>query len=284
MKKTVLFLAFFIVSFPFILNIVRADIGPKATVDISVLYNHEAVTDNTFNAGMLECVAVSPTEDLSNPSFISTPLLGIKEFDTVKSCYWTLAKFAWGGNCSDSSCSFYYFPPQEFKLAVFIPSLNKLFITNSVTRTQFNSYYGVELMPDGSATISENTAPVISTQSLILFMIAAPVTIVVELISTLLFVIIRKRSKLILVYSVIGNLISLPVVWFLIPLFNMGTVPFIIVSELFAFIFEAGFIYLLGRKKLSFKESILLSLINNILSFSLEIAAYLIWGSIFVIY
>jgi len=256
-----------------------ADVGPKPTVDIDVVYNQQSIPDLSFSAKMLSCGPQNAAEN--QPKFEENeliPQLRISEYDSSKNCYWSPTWFAWGGQCSNSSCRFDYFPPDKFKLAVFIPSLNKVFITNEISRTNFNSRYKAELFPDGSAKISETTSvsdkassftkTFITTTSgqLLPFAGALILTIILELLASLIFVSIRKLPKKILAYVLLANIISLPIVWFLFPLIKFPAIGIIVVSEIFAILFESWFIYFLGKKIISFKQSFILSIINNLVS------------------
>lgn len=261
--------SFLIVIFVLVVFLPRgvdADLGPKPTVDIDVLYNQKTVSSPTFQAKMLGCFEQEFIQSETKYEDDLIPQLNITEYDSLKKCYWHPARHAWGGECHDSSCHFEYFPPSEFKLAVFIPSLNKVFVTNEISRSNFNSHYEAELSSDGSAIISETTFFMFSTDKGSSFTKAFFITIILELLTSFIFIFSRKLSKKILVYVVIANILSLPIVWFLFPLMKLQLPRIIVLSEIFAVLFETYFIYLPNKQIISFKQSLTLSILNNLVS------------------
>lgn len=265
-KKLFSFLIIFGALVVFLPKSASADIGPKPSVNIDVVYNQQSIFDANFSAKMLSCVPQELTQ--SESKYLEEdliPQLKINEYDSSKNCYWFPARLAWGGQCSNSSCHFGYIPPSEFKLAVFVPSINKVFITNEISRTNFNSHYRAELFQDGSAKISETT-PVLSSDKISSFIKAFLITIILELLVSLIFISARKLSKKILAYVLLANIISLPIVWFLFPLIKLPLLAIIVMSEIFAVLFESYFVYLLGKQTISLKQSTVLSVLNNLVS------------------
>jgi hypothetical protein len=240
-----------------------ADLGPKPSVDIDVVYNQQIIPDINFSARMLRCLSQDQKQVRMEDKTV--PQLEINEYDSPKNCYWVPARLAGGGQCSNGSCHFGYMPPSEFKLAVFIPSIDKVFITNEISRTNFNSRYKAELFSDGSAKISETT-PVLSSDKISSFAKAFPITIILELLVSLIFLSVRKLPKKILAYILLANIISLPIVWFLFPLVKLPILAIIVMSEIFAVLFETYFVYLLNKQIISFKQSLTLNILNNLAS------------------
>jgi len=243
---------------------VSADLGPKPTVYIDIVYNQHNISDSSFSATMLSCVPQDFAQSESKYEENLIPQLKINEYDSSKNCYWLPDHLAWGGQCTHSSCYFDYMPPDEFKLAVFIPSINKVFITNEISRTKFDSHYKAELFSDGSAKISEisETTPVLSSDPIFSFSI----TIILELLVSLIFLSARKLPKKILVYVLLANIISLPIIWFLFPLMRLSSLVVGVISEIFAVLFETYFIYLLNKQIISLKQSFTLNILNNLVS------------------
>lgn len=72
-----------------------------------------------------------------------------------------------------------------------------------------------------------------------------------------------RKLKLRLLLSVLGaNVLSLPVLWFVLPVF----VRSMLVQELSVWLFEAGFLYALNRQALSLRAALGLSLAMNLAS------------------
>jgi len=256
---------------------VSADLGPKPSVDIDVVYNQQNVPDTSFSAKMLSCVPQDFAQSESKYEEDLIPQLKINVYDSAKNCYWFPARLAWGGQCSNGSCHFGYMPPSEFRLAVYLPSLNKIFITNKISRTNFNSHYRAELFTNGSAKISETTS-VLSSDKVSSFTKAFLITIILELLVSLIFVSSRKLSKKILVFVLLANVISLPIVWFLFPLIKINLLAIIVISEIFAVLFETYFIYIPNKQIISFKQSLVLNILNNLVSLFIGGFIYIFLG------
>lgn len=277
MKKYFSLLVVFIALVIFLPKSASADLGPKPSVDIDVVYNQQNISDSSFSAKMLSCVPQDFVQSESKYEEDLIPQLKINEYNSSKNCYWFPARLAWGGQCTNSSCNFGYMPPSEFKLAVFIPSINKVFITNEISRTNFNSHYKTELFSDGSAKISETT-PVLSSDKVSSFAKAFSITIILELLVSLIFLSVRKLPKKILIYVLLANIISLPVVWFLFPLMRLPSLVVIVISEIFAVLFETYFIYLLNKQIISLKQSFTLNILNNLVSLFVGGFVYMLLG------
>lgn len=264
-KKLFSYLIIFGALLVFLPKGASADLGPKPSVDIDVIYNQQNISDSSFSAKMLSCGPQDTAQKQPGSEKDFVPQLKISEYDSSKNCYWYPSWFAWGGQCTNSSCHFGYMPPSEFKLAVFVPSVDKVFITNEISRTNFNSRYKAELFSDGSAKISETT-PVLSSDKISSFAKAFPITIILELLVSLILLSVRKLPKKILAYILLANIISLPIVWFLFPLVKLPLLAIIVMSEIFAVLFETYFVYLLNKQIISFRQSLTLNILNNLAS------------------
>ncbi len=104
------------------------------------------------------------------------------------------------------------------------------------------------------------------------FPIALSFTLVIELAVAFIYLRLRNLPLRILIRVFVANLISVPVVWFVIPLFGLEPTATTILSELFAVVFEALFIYLLTRNRISLRDPFALSLIMNAVSFLIGLA------------
>lgn len=269
----------FLFIFLFWPRVILADAGPKESVNFVISYNNNSIPDDKFYAKMLGCISGDLTkygiQDTANQ------LATIKQYDARKGCFWYPAWQAFGGNCSNSYCNFGYFPPHDFKLAVYLPSLNKVFISDEIkSNTQFHgNTFTANLTSDGKIVITGNDQSKQETNSsyIELFIGALIITEILELIATLIFVFISKTPKKLkaLLFVFIVNLISVPIVWFVFPLFQLGTAITIFVSEIFVFLFEAYFLFFFLKKNFSFRKALLLSFINNLFSMFIGFAMYM---------
>ncbi len=257
---------------------VYADLGPKPTVDISVYYNNQLVSGQ-FNAVMLQCyknasVSNDYTTYLSGKSSCMSPecqgLYNLTISDNE--CYWAPSMFAWGGDCSNGVCNFHYFPPSRFRLGIYVPSLGQIITTPAIDRLNFASTYDVRVSSDGKTSIKETT-PILTRDSVKSFIPALIITIILELIVALIFALRKGWPKKLLWYVFLANVISLPIVWFVIPLFRISIVSSgwsfiltLVLYEAFAFIFEAYFLYWTNKEFLDLKNAFKLSVVMNLVS------------------
>ncbi len=247
----------------------NADLGPKPTVKIDVLYNNAPITDATFKAKILECRKF-PEFDEQNQKGTSTlyqstlpPKLRIMEYDKDKNCYWIPASMAWGEDCEKSSCKFTYMIPDTFKVEVWLPSTDKVYISDSITTKAFNGTYKVLISSNGKAKII-NTKLFNFSPNTSEFLVSVFITLLLELLITAIYCGIKKKPKGLIKLVFIGNLITLPIVWFVFPLLKIIPIISVLLSELFAVIAEGYILYKFGG--LTLKQSLILSAINNTIS------------------
>ncbi len=260
-KSAILILAILLLSL--VPSLVSADIRPKASADIHVTLNGQNIPDQTFDAKMLTC----QNEENQFPARDVIPQLNISEFDSANNCYWKPAELAWGGNCQNGNCHFNYFPTSEFRLAVYLPSQDKVYLSTEVTRENFRSTFEANLLSDGSINLQETTPFVQnnSAKNIRSFFIALILTLILELIVALIYVSSTKIYKKSLISVLIANVISLPIVWFVFPLLKIIPLA-ILLGEIFAFVFEGYFIHLLNKDILPLKKSFVLSILMNLAS------------------
>ena len=113
---------------------------------------------------------------------------------------------------------------------------------------------------------------------ILLFFPALFFTLIVELAVAAVYLKATQRlNRRTLLWIVLVNLLSVPVVWFVLPLLHrswgLDATVIIVLSELFAFAFEAGFLYLTNRRMLTARHVVILSLLMNASSFFLGICS-----------
>jgi len=265
--------AVFILASLLLLTTVHADVGPKPSAAFHVKLDGVDVQDEHFYAAMLGCdnITQEKLEEVKNYTRLSHPALWIEEYDDSKLCTWYPATFAWGGDCQNSRCDFTYFLPSQFRLAVYIPSINRTFITREATRENFNSRFDVELFSDGRTEIHETN---MTNETMTSFILALVATVIVELIFSFAYIKWRKLQERILISVVIANLVSVTLLWIALPLFEelsflLCCLP-LIFAEVLVVLLESGVIYLLNRKRIKIADAFMMSLINNL-------ATFLIW-------
>lgn len=157
-------------------------------------------------------------------------------------------------------------------------------VSNVFKKMGYSSYYTV-VVTKLDLIVQEN---VLKSFSLNMF---SPIQVICFIPSAILTVLVEtKAAKL---YSkklnkpisriVLANLISLPIVWFIIPYWlEIKFLWVLIIVEIFAIIFEAVFIYYTNRSSgITLKESVKISLITNFSSIGIEV---LLLGLLFLIF
>lgn len=252
-----------LVLFLLLLPVVYADIGPKPSTDIYVNYYGQPV-EEPFYARMLDC-----GNDFNRCDLPPEECKALNITHTDSECTWTPSPLAWGGSCQNSLCNFHYMLPDRFKLAIHLN--DKVYLTNTVDRTQFKSSYLVEITDKAILTES---SPLFDMRYVKFFLIAFILTIVIELILASAVIFAFKLKKKTLLYVLLANLVTIPVVWFVIPVFQLNTL-FIPLAELFAFGFEGWFFYRFAKIKKS--RAFVLSFIINLFSYLAGTIAFFIF-------
>ncbi len=245
-------------------NSVLADIGPKPSLNIHIMLNGRTVPDKEFYAKILDC---QNEDKFSDEGVI--PQLRIVEYDPENNCYWTPQKWAWGGDCSNGTCHFTYFIPSKFRIAVYLPSQNKTYLSPEVRRKNFRSTFEADLLPNGTIVVRETTPffQTIISRNIRNFLIALVITLILEPIIAIGYIRLKKNRKKLVTTILLANVISLPVVWFVFPLLKLNELVIIALGEIFAIVFEGCFIHLLNKSALTLKESLKISVSMNLISF-----------------
>lgn len=252
--------------------VVGADIAPESHITLYVTYNGAPIT-GTFYATLLYCVNSTSVDTTG----ILVPQLNVTEYDPLMGCYWQYDRYAWGGMCGGGMCNFTYeFVQDTFRAAFYLPALNKTFVSQDVSNSNFTGSYGVQLYPNDSVVFT-NSNPIIPPDVLYPFLFALAFTVVIELIAAYVYLLIVKikKKRRILLTVILANFISVPIVWFGF-VFVIGGWAGLLLGELFAVIFEGCAIYYLNKKTIKLNSALLMSLAMNLTS--LIIGGLILYG------
>jgi len=275
MKNKAGYLIAFCLTLVLMLNLASADIGPKPTAGITVFYENAKISGE-FEARMFVCDNSNWTSMGENNE---SELLGLNIFDAGRNCSWHNDPIAWTNPCIDSKCHFGYFLPEKFRLAVYLPEMNKTFITDEIARPNFDSTYRADLYADGSTKIKETTS-ITDNSQFQAFAYALIVTLIVELLVWWISAKIKKIERKILWWVLLANVISLCLIWFVAPITQIfDSLHGIIIAELCVVVFEALFVYFINRNRISLLASFVISLIANIASVVIGIFLVLIYAA-----
>ncbi len=272
MKNKILFASLFL--FVILLSFISADIGRKPTLTLDIKQNGENISDNVlicYDVFMAGAETFDNTISMNKDYPYIKEILDNKEYRSCFYCDYTIYK--------NKECkSWFYGLPT--KIAILYPAYGNYGNPNrSITPILYKSeefelksgikrydyIYEANLNSDKTITIKDDT-PVFSLDQLIYFLFALLLTIIIEVIFTRSYFLKKKnKPKRILKIILIVNLISLPILWFILT-FLLNTILLFTIGEIFVVLLEGGLIYFFIKKEITFKESMKLSFINNILS------------------
>ena len=232
-------------------NFVSADIGPKPTMLFHIFYK----TSNQIsllNGEQFQC---------KDQNCVNITLLG----------QYGPQRFA----CQENSCMslvYDYLPYQKLILNF----SDRERESNVFRTTNFNAQFNVTVT-DSQLIVKEVTLITASniahkidngTYKIPSFIAALIITLILEFTVALIYLSVKKIPKHVLYSVAIGNIISLPIVWFVFPLVGT-TLSVKFLAEIFAAVFEAYFIYWRNKKLISLKNALALSIIMNLVSWLL---------------
>lgn len=200
---------------------VYADLGPKPTARIKVTLDGQPIRED-FEARMLVC---SNKADLNEPfaqdfnpneTDMTDDIEKIRIVDRTNKCYWRNALTVWGGTCKNSRCSFSYFLPESFRLAVITQDGN-FYITKKAQRTNFNSFFTVNLEQGRVGTIEETTSILVSDSGILHFLIALLITLIIEISVAFAFFRNTNLNPRLFKIVILANLCTLPALWIVNP-------------------------------------------------------------------
>jgi len=225
----------------FIAPIVYADLGNKPSMQFNFVYKTSqpvTIIDGIqLECEDINCLQANPLEDYGPQGF----------------------------SCRDQNCRSlaYGYDTKYHKLIINFSDKQRE--SNIFTKKGYDATYNVTVL-DNELIVTETTPPKSFGEYMSSFLPALIIVIILEFIVTFIFLLIKKKiSKILLLHVIIANIVSLPIVWFIIPLLKIGTLVFS-VGIIFAILFEAYFLYYVNKKKISLSTLFVLSLIMNILS------------------
>lgn len=198
----------FIIILSFICSITTtyADVGPKPSVKLDIL----GLKNKTYYVTLLSkeesTGPFSVIEDFNEISKDKENYDIIKKFYNYKSDYYFLNTF---DDCSSTHhYEWNYYPPETFKILIYIKDNDQFICSDSYTRYAFNSYYQVDIKNDKISVSIKNVIqdkPTINDIIKLICRIAA--TIVIEIIIAYMFHIRSiKKLSIITIVNIITQL------------------------------------------------------------------------------
>jgi hypothetical protein len=239
-------------------QVAHADTGPKPTMKFKFVYDIspalKIVSGTLFECSDSTCADATPLRQMGPQGF----------------------------SCGETSCSSLAYGYSEYHRLSIEFSDGRLRESNVFTKNHFEANYTVHVLED-SLTVKETggtgqlTAYVADFFFYFLmeflrgfFNLGLPVTLVTELTIGLVYVLWRKRPWLrVLLTILLMNLVTQPILWFIVKEFRLTTCIFTYLLELVVCLVEAWILYRVLRKSVKFSEVFLLSLAMNLASFGI---------------
>ena len=258
-------LFFLLIFISFLSSSVFADLGPKPSATFYLQNQPSKITKNNLYTKMLFC---TNNKNFKYSDYI-LPVFDVKLVNKKNNCYWVPFKFAFNFGCENNKCVFHYAPPVFFRIMFYFKDINKIYISKPINRNNFNAFFNVNF-DENDLIIKEINKKENNKNNynyLLDFFLAFIITIFVELIVAFFYILYKKKTKKLLIFILLANIISLPLIWFIFKPLLINWFYFLIVAEVFAIVFEFIFIYFFTKKYFSVLEILLLVIIMNVLSF-----------------
>ena len=264
----------------------NADIGPKPNDRqyMTVKLDGQSLQDTYFLAAMLS----EETKLREQPLNMGKAVPGLNAALRAKRSTdnWSYANYLWGGAGKNGEVDFGGFAyggvPKRFRIAIYLPSQDKIFITDAAETHPLLHRFLVDLTSNGTGTlVRDQTGQWLADRLVGLarhgMFRALAITLVVEwLVVGLMILVLKKRQLLIrmMVTCLCVNLATLPVLWVVCLvafwMFGLWTGFLILIwLELIVFILEGSTYATIGR--LNWKWGLTVSLLANIASIAVGI-------------
>jgi hypothetical protein len=261
----------------------RADFGPRPNdrQRFDVTLEGGPLPDAEFVAAML-CLSPELKDEPDNMGAVVPGLKAALPRDDSGGG-WTYAAYKCGGQGADGHVEFHGFygdVPGRFRVAVYLPSQDKLFLSNEAHTHPLLSQFRVDLASDGTATLTRDESGRWLADALVAFvrrgiLVALGTTVVIELVVVALAVTRLKKRELLWRLTLVClavNLLTVPIVWVI------GSIGFwliglwaglllLVVLELVAVCLEGVAYATVGR--LGWRPALVLAVLANAASFLL---------------
>lgn len=224
-----------------------ADVGPKPRMTFTIAYHIAPVA--LTHGELFECA--EPTCASARP----LPRLGPQGF-----------------GCSAEQCSAtaYGFQPYHKLVLTFADRKRE----SDVFAAQ-SGEFRITVLEDRLHV--ERTYPFQFDSQLAGLVLALPVTLTIELLVCLLYCAITKIHSRVVLSALLANVLSLPIVWLVLPLISGAPWMSYGVAEIFAVLFEAAILYRLNGKQIGGRHALVLSVAMNAASFLIGLGLALIF-------
>jgi hypothetical protein len=138
--------------------------------------------------------------------------------------------------------------------------------SNVFTKVSTDAVYTVDVRADDLFVVEQKQMPWRDDIFEPRFGEALKLTLFIELIIGTIYALCARQPLSLVAWIFVGNMLTLPVVWFVFPNLHWPEAATIAMSEVFAWLAEAGFLHVVTRRKLSLRTALILSFAMNLAS------------------
>lgn len=251
-------------------SVCLADVGPKPSMTVRLLRSGQPFSPTGIQVRLLVC-----QEEPSTPwnSDQALPILDRVDLADPSGCTWQVPSYPVFTSYNAGAASFSYMLPDRFRVAIYDPAADRLWLSNAGERQGMHTSFQLDLLDDGTAVLySEQQNILQKSWELGRILAALTASLVLEVALVVGYILWRRRRwQPFIVAAVIGNLVSLPIVWLLAGFAYFIGGPgaglvLLALGEVLAVFFEALLYSLICKER--FGWMLLLSLAANVLSFT----------------
>jgi hypothetical protein len=251
-------------------SICLADMGPKPSMTVRLLRSGQPFSPASIQLRLLACQEGTSTPWNSDQAL---PALDGVDLTDPSGCTWQIPSYPVFTSYAEGTASFSYMLPERFRVAVYDPTADRLWLSNAAERQGMRTSFQLDLLDDGTAVL------VLQQQNILekswdvgRMLVALLISLVLEVALVVGYVVWQhRRWQPYVLAGLIGNIASLPVVWLLAGIAYLlggpaAGIVSLAIGEVLAVFFEA-FLYTLICKE-RFSRMLLLSLAANVLSYT----------------
>jgi hypothetical protein len=251
-------------------SICLSDMGPKPSMTVRLQRNGQPFALAGIQARLLACQEGTSTP--WKPDQV-LPALGRVDLADPSGCTWQIPSYPVFTSYNAGTVSFSYMLPERFRVAIYDPAAERLWLSNAAERQGMHTSFQLDLLDDGTAVLVSQQQNILQKSwDFNRMLLALLLSLVLELAVVVGYIIWqRRRWQRYVLAGLVGNIISLPIVWLLAGIAYLvgGSLAGLVIlglGEVFAVFLEALLYTLICKER--FGRMLLLSLAANVLSFT----------------
>lgn len=267
-----------------ILPVTLADSGPKPQMTVKVLYDGTPVQD--AYAEFLDCYTqehldsyqehIAQYQESTGVNRINPSLNFVTE---DQNCLWYPSNVVRNMGCDLHVCQFSYFMPDQFRLSFYLPSQDRVWVSDVIERDHFISEYNMNLRSDGIVDVT-NVSRFMQSNSWRDFMSLVKMFLLFGIIKVAISTVVLSLFKNKRRYAFWTLPSTLLLILFLIIMTNKGGSPLLLVPVVLLMILIDALILHKGSS-IRWRNSLITSIGANLAGLILGFMAYMLLNIFF---